>query len=135
MGNKIWKDYKIGFSSKKGEFTRSHFREIDLMGQAKNEPNQLGWILTYLSQKKIFPTGNHIQPREKTAISKLRRVLYKWIGLSDDPFLPYNQSDGWKPKFKLIYDVNNADERAKKKAEDTMVSIDNPENKIARILT
>jgi hypothetical protein len=120
---KIWKDYNIGFSIRKGKFKRSHFREIGLMGIKKNVPNQRGGILIGLSQNKIFPSGA-IEPKHSTPISKLRHVLYKWIGLSDEPFLEPNPHDGWKPKFKLIYDIHNADERAKKKAEDTMLSFD-----------
>ena len=121
---KIWKDHKIGYSIKGGKSDRSHFREIGLMGIKKNVPNKLGGILIGLSQKKNFPTGKYPEAGEKTAISKLRRVLKKWIGLSEDPFHPFNQSDGWKPMFTLIYDINNADERAKKKAEDTMMSFE-----------
>lgn len=112
---KIWKDHKIGYSSKKGKFNRAPFREIGLMGKNKIIPNQLGIILVGLSRGKKFPHGT-CRGKDKTAISKLRRVLYKLIGFSADPFYPYNQSEGWKPKFILIHDVNNADERAEKQA-------------------
>ena len=112
---KIWADYKIGYSLKKGKCHRSHFRTIGLMGNIKKIPNHLGGILIGLSQNRIFPTGG-CQSKDKTAISKLRGVLYKWIGLPDDPFIRYNQSEGWLPRFRLIYNVNNADERAEKNA-------------------
>ncbi|MFH1218151.1 MAG: hypothetical protein V1706_16780 [Pseudomonadota bacterium] len=113
---KIWKDNKIGYSCKKGEFKRSHFQKIGLMGKVKNEPNQRGGILIGLSLEKKFPRGNYAEASEKTAISKLRRVLCKWVGLSTDPFKPCNESEGWKPRFTLLNDIHNADERAKKKA-------------------
>jgi hypothetical protein len=131
---KIWKDYKIGYSEKKGEFSRSNFRKIGLMGKNQKKPNLQGEILIDLSQKKIYPDGTYIQKSEKTAISRLRDALCKLNPLSDDPFHKHNPHEGWKPRFELIYDVDNADKRDKKKAEDTMVSIDNPENKIGRIL-
>ena len=100
------------------------------MGIKKQKaPNKLGLILIGLSRNKIFPVGKHIKPADKTAITKLRKVLYNWTGLKNDPFHPYNPSDGWKPKFKLIYDIHNADIRAKEKAEKTMVSFDDPRRK------
>ena len=132
---KIWKDFKIGYSVKKGKFRRSNFRKIKLMGEKQKKPNKQGKILIDLSEQKIYPDGNYIQPNEKTAISRLRDALCMLIPLSDDPFYEHNPHEGWKPRFELIYDVDNADKRDKKKAEDTMVSIDNPENKISRILT
>jgi len=113
---KIWKDYKIGFSFNGGKYKKSHFRKIGLMGVIKNEPNQLGAILIGLSKEKNFPVGNYAYGREKTAISKLRDALRKLTSLSGEPFKPYNQAEGWKPRFTLIYDVNNAEERAKRKA-------------------
>ena len=132
---KIWKDFKIGYSVKKGKFRRSNFRKIKLMGEKQKKPNKQGKILIDLSEQKIYPDGNYIQPNEKTAISRLRDALCMLIPLSDDPFYKHNKDYGWKPRFTLIDDVDNADKRDKKKAEDTMVSIDNPENKISRILT
>lgn len=124
---KIWKDYKIGFSFKNGKYKRSHFREIGLMGKSKNTPNQLGIILIGLSKKKIFPNGEYLKGGDKTAISKLRRVLYAWTGLSEEPFYQYNRGEGFQPKFELKYDVNNADERAKEKAKN--VDIDKLNNR------
>jgi hypothetical protein len=132
---KIWKDYKIGHAVKDGKFSRSNFKKIDLMGKNKKKPNLQGEILINLSQQKTYPDGTYIQKSEKTAISRLRNALCKLIPLSDDPFYKHNLHEGWEPSFTLIYDVDNADKRAKKKAEDTMVSIDDPKNKIARILT
>jgi hypothetical protein len=113
---KIWKDYKIGYSLKKGEFRRSNFKKIGLMGEVKNLPNQLGTILIGLSKGKNYPVGDHPYDKEKTAISKLRNALLKLTGLSEDPFFPINKSEGWKPKFTLINDENNAEVRAQKKA-------------------
>lgn len=112
---KIWSDYKIGYSTEGGRFTRSHFRKIGLMGLARTGPNHLGLILIGLSQGKKFPPGN-AQAKDKTAISKLRRILSRLTGLSKDPFMPYNEHEGWKPRFKLVDDRNNADERAERNA-------------------
>ncbi len=112
---KIWADYKIGYSFKGESFKRSHLRNIGLMGKAKKDPNKLGGILIGLSQGEQFPPGR-CQAKDKTAISKLRGVLSKLTGLSGDPFIPYNEYDGWRPRFKLVDDRNNADERAKNKA-------------------
>jgi hypothetical protein len=113
---KIWKDHRIGLFSKKQEIERSTFRKIGLMRKDKELPNHLGGILIGLSKVEKYPDSQPITPKEKTAISKLRKVLFQWTGLSDDPFMPYNNFDGWKPRFKLIDDTKNADKRAEEKA-------------------
>ena len=113
---KIYKDYKIGcFIGKEARFN-SHFRDIELMGNAKKSPNNLGLILIGMSHSKKFPTASSPEANEKTAIAKLRSALKKLTGISKDPFYPINESDGWRPKFKLEDDQKNADLRAKKRA-------------------
>jgi hypothetical protein len=37
-------------------------------------------------------------------------------GLSSDPFVAFNEADGWKPRFSLVDDRRNSEERAKRKA-------------------
>lgn len=113
---KIYRDYRIGYKIKDGKFKNSSFRRINLMGKNKNEPNQLGVILIGLSDGRKFPVGKKPEQKDKTANSKLRNALMKLTGLKDDPFCPINDADGWKPRFKLVDDRRNADERAKNKA-------------------
>lgn len=113
---KIYADYIIGCFFEDGRRKRSSFREIGLMGERKIRPNQLGVMLIGLSQKKKFPSGNRAQGKDATAISKLRNILMLLTGLTTDPFYPLNEADGWKPRFKLIDDQKNADERAKERA-------------------
>lgn len=115
---KIWKDHKIGLFSKKKEVERSSFRKIGLMRKDKELPNRLGGILIGLSEGEIFLIQAPNSKRESAAISKLRRVLFKWTGLSDDPFIKYNEFDGWKPRFTLIDDTKSADRRAEEKAKE-----------------
>jgi hypothetical protein len=112
---KLWKDYNIGLFVKFKQHKRSHFRQIGLMGQAKNEPSKVGEILVLLSFNSRFPKGR-ITPIQSTAISKLRASLRKWVGLSADPFETYNHEDGLKPRFKIINDENNASDRVMKRA-------------------
>ena len=115
---KIYKDYKLGCVIGKQQRKQSHFRDIDLMGKRKNDPNLLGGILIGLSQGKKFPP-NSKKPLNKhaAALSKLRATLKKLTGITSDPFYPIKDHDGWKPIFKLIDDQNNAEERAKQKAQ------------------
>nr|WP_321464596.1 hypothetical protein [uncultured Desulfobulbus sp.] len=108
---KIWEDHKIGYSIKGGSFKRSHFRNIGLMGSVKNVANKNGIILIGLSEGKKFPSGGRSEAKDKTAVSKLRQALVKLTNLSGDPFIRYNEYDGWKPRFTLIDDRNNANER------------------------
>ncbi len=115
---KIYIDYKLGYSIGNGNFKRASFMDIDLMGKRKLEPNLIGGILIGLSQKKKYPAGIVAKPSpaNKTAIAKLRRSLEKLTGISDDAFLPFNKADGYKPRFQLIDDRKNADNRAKNEA-------------------
>lgn len=115
---KIYADYRLGYKVGNENFKRTSFMDIDLMDKRKLEPNLIGGILIGLSQKNKYPGGIGAEPNpaNKTAISKLRRLLEKLTGLSDDAFLPFNKADGYKPKFKLIDDRKNADDRAKNEA-------------------
>lgn len=115
---KIYKNYRIAYFSgtngQKGKVVR--FQDIGLMGTRKNKPNDLGSLFITLSKKKKFPEGKNSLPSDKTAISKLRNSLKQLTGLSSDPFSPFNKAEGYKPRFTLIDDRRNADERAKKRA-------------------
>lgn len=112
---KIQANYRIAYSLKKGDFKRGKtFLDIGLMGRRRIEPNNLGATLIGLSQGKKFPKGKSAVPGDKTAISKLRNALKNLTGLSGDPFYAFNEGDGWMPRFKVIDDRRNADERAKR---------------------
>jgi hypothetical protein len=113
---KIYANHKLAFSKRGGDWTPSSFQDIDLMGARKNEPNQRGGILLGLCLGKKFPSGKAPQNKDAAAISKLRRALEKLTGLSNDPFLPISEGDGWKPRFKLIDCRRIGDERAKDRA-------------------
>ena len=75
-------------------------------------------ILIGLSQGEKYPRAKttQLEPAEIAAISKLRRSLKSNLNIKGDPFTEFNPTDGWKPRFKLIDDRNNADERAKREA-------------------
>lgn len=113
---KIYAGYKLGVKIKSGNYRKSSFQAIGLMGKLKNDPNELGGILIGLATGRKFPPTRHLLPSHKTAISKLRNSLVKLVNLPSDPFLPINEGDGWQPRFKLIDDRRNADERAKGEA-------------------
>lgn len=113
---KIYADYRIGHKSENGQYKRSSFQKIGLMGTRKNEPSQLGGILIGLSLGSKFPNGRKRENKHAASLSRLRDALKKLTGISSDPFYPFNDGDGWKPRFKLIDDRRNADERAKARA-------------------
>ena len=116
---KIYADYRIGYKVAKARFKSSSFREIGLMGARKHEPNKLGEILIGLSLRKKIPAGENPDAKDKTSLSYLRSALKKLTGIASDPFYAFNEGDGWKPRFALIDDRRNADERAKKRATHT----------------
>ena len=72
-----------------------------------------------LSVGKKFPPTGAIKGKHKTAISRLRDPLRKLTGIESEPFTEFNETDGWKPRFKLTDDRRNADDRAKKAATQT----------------
>lgn len=113
---KIYADYRIGYKIKDGKYKFSSFNAIGLMGTNKNEPSLRGNILLAMSMGHKYPDGVSISASHKTSISVIRDALRKLVALADDPFSPYNQGDGWKPKFTLIDDRRNADDRAKRNA-------------------
>lgn len=113
---KIYEGYKITCSAGTSGVKWWTFQEIGLMGKRKNAPNLLGEILIGLSRGMKYPKGKSPKNKDAAAISKLRHTLKKLTGLSTDPFLPINEGDGWKPRFKSTDDRRNADERAKSRA-------------------
>ncbi|MES2502291.1 MAG: hypothetical protein V4545_06765 [Pseudomonadota bacterium] len=113
---KIYAHHKLGYSIGSGNFKRTSFIDIGLMGKRKVEPNEIAFILIGLSKKIKYPVAAQISQANKTAIAKLRRSLEKLTGLSGDSFLPFNKTDGYRPKFKLVDDRKNAEVRAEKEA-------------------
>jgi len=113
---KIYADYRIGVKKPDGKYKIQNFRKIGLMGAKHNAPNLLGGILIGLSKSEKFPRGKVADNKSKAAISRLRISLEKLTGIQADPFFPFNEGVGWKPRFDLIDDRNNADERAKREA-------------------
>ena len=113
---KIYTNNRIAYSFGDGKFRESTFAEVGLMDKRKNTPNHQAGILLGLSRNRKYPSTAIPSGREKATISKLRRVLKKLTCLSADPFSPFIKTQGWRPRFKLIDDRRNADERAKKKA-------------------
>lgn len=113
---KIYENYRITYSLGNGGWKRSSFLDIGLLDKRTLRANVLAVILIGLSNKKKYPPNGVVQSSHKKNISGLRRSLEKLTGLSEDAFLPFNKNDGYKPRFKLIDDRRNADERAKKEA-------------------
>lgn len=113
---KIYKNDRIAYSFGEGKYTKSTFEKIGLFDKRKNEPNHQAGILLALSKKIKYPKRAVLSNSEKAAISKLRRALKLLTGISSDPFQPFNEIDGWIPRFKLDNDSRNAEERAKDKA-------------------
>lgn len=113
---KIYDGYRIGVKKPDGKYKIQTFPKIGLMGAKHNTPNLLGGILIGLSKAERFPRGRDADNASKAAISKLRISLRRLTGIQSDPFAPFNEGDGWKPRFDLIDDRRNADERAKRTA-------------------
>lgn len=113
---KIYAGYKIGYRLGDGKYIKSSFQKIGLMGTRKHEPNYLGGVLIGLSNENKFPTRKNASGSDKTNLSRLRCSLKNLTGITSDPFYKINEADGWTPRFTLIDDRKNAEERAKNEA-------------------
>lgn len=109
----IYRDFKIGLF-KGVDYSKHMFQDFDLMGRRKNSPNKIGRLLIWLSQKK--PTSTFPQGVNRKDLTMLRDSLRKLTGLSGDPFSPLHETDNYKPRFMIIDDRRNADERARQRS-------------------
>lgn len=92
--------------------------DVGLMGKKKKIPNNLYKILCQLSLGKMFPERpDRAQSRDKTAISKIRKILQGIAELPGDPFRQYGEGIGWSPRFRIINAIRRADDNAKRSAE------------------
>lgn len=113
---KIYAGGRLGWRVGNESFNRASFQAIGLLDKRTLKPNHQGRILIDLALKRKFPKQRP-HGNDKTAISRLRTALKQLSGIRSDPFFEYNSADGWRPKFKLIDDRRNADERAKARAQ------------------
>ena len=113
---KIQANNKIAYSLDNGNWKRSSFLDIGLIGKSKLIPNARGIILIDLSIGKKYPLNGVVQGSHRAAISRLGSAIRKLTGLVGVPFYEPNKADGYKPRFKLIDDRRNAVKRAKKEA-------------------
>lgn len=107
---------RIAYSCEKGKWTEKTFDKIGLLDRKTQGPNHHAGILIGLSQGQKFPDSKALDPKHKTAVTKLRRSLKNLTGIDRDPFTTFNETDGWKPRFQLSDDRRNADNRAKESA-------------------
>lgn len=115
---KIKTDNRVAWSDRNGKALKKDFFEIGLFDRKKRQPNRQGGILIGMSKGRKFPASllAQAEAKDKTAIAKLRNSLKKLTAINEDPFLPFNPSDGWRPKFKLVDARRAADERAEREA-------------------
>jgi len=91
--------------------------ELGLLDRRQGTPVKHYGVLIGLAAKLKFPSTPEVRnDSDSQVITKLRAVLKKCTGIESDPFFPYNKSDGWKPRFKLVDMRDSSDKRAKQKA-------------------
>jgi hypothetical protein len=74
-------------------------------------------VLVKLSEGRKFPATSQLSGNERTLMTRLRNSLRQLTGLRNgEPFKDYNGACGYEPRFVLIDDRRNADERAKREA-------------------
>ncbi|MDO8261791.1 MAG: hypothetical protein Q7T21_01045 [Gallionella sp.] len=106
--------------SARGQKRRIPLAALDLVNKRKGTPNGECGILLGLTQG--FKPKNSSANTQK--MKRLRNVFLHHFGISKDPFEPYLGATGWVPLFKIEDRRGLADERAKKEAEERMVSLE-----------
>ncbi len=102
----------------RGETRRVPLGALDLLDRRAGGINSQGKILLAMAQKVPVIRSD----KKAKAISRLREVLKKSLGINDDPFNPYRKGAGWEPRFKVSDKRDAADVRAKREAERRTVS-------------
>jgi hypothetical protein len=77
-------------------------------------------LLAMTKKNKSLPSAN----KNSQQMTRLRKKLKTYFGISSDPFYPYNPSCGWEPRFKIEDKIGAPDERAKVEGERKNVSWD-----------
>lgn len=106
--------------SARGKTRRIALAALDLVDKRNGSPNgECGVLLGLTEGLKIIKTGANTQK-----LKRLRHVFLHHFGIFKDPFEPYMATTGWVPLFKIEDRRGLADVRAKKEAEERMVSLD-----------
>ncbi len=106
--------------SARGATARVPFAALGLVDRRSGSVNSQGVTLLGLAaRKKPIYT-----PAIAKVISRLREMLRTHLGIRSDPFDPYRKGAGWGPRFTINDKRGAADERAKREAERSMVSLD-----------
>lgn len=93
--------------------------EIGLFDRRGAKPNtQYGLLLGMAKGDRV----RHKKPSHGQQISRLRKILKKHLGLSRDPFAPYQRAVGYEPLFTLLDKRDTGDQRAKRDASANTVS-------------
>ena len=97
---------------------------LDLVNKHTGAINKQGAILLAMTKnKKILKSDENAKK-----ISRLRKLLKHYLGINDNPFLPYQEKCGWEPRFKMHDRRGAADIRAKCEAEKRTISYDDFRN-------
>lgn len=118
---KLLANNRISYSlGDKEPFLDRTMAAADLINQRTNSLNKHGEVLAGLARDIKFPPGITLSGSEKKVVGRLRKSLNLLLDCSGgrDPFLPFNEHDGWKPRFNIIDNRSAADERAKQKRVD-----------------
>lgn len=106
--------------SARGQKRRIALAALDLVDRRSGKPNGECGVLLGLAEGR--------RPKKSSAntqrMKRLRYVFLHYFGIDKDPFEPYMAATGWVPLFKIEDRRGLADERAKKEAEERMVSME-----------
>lgn len=95
-------DNKIGVKIGDQRSKKYSYQDVGFMGRKRAKQNILGQILNKLSVGAKYPEGRVGEHGANKNISVIRGCLVKVTRLTGDPFYRFNESDGWKPRFKLV---------------------------------
>lgn len=104
----------------RGEIRRIPLASLGLVDKRNGHPNGECGVLLGLTQG-LRPKKSDSNTQK---MKRLRLVFLHHFGIEKDPFEPYMAATGWVPLFKVVDRRGAADERAKKEAEERMVSLE-----------
>ncbi len=110
--------------SARGQNRRIPLASLDLVNKTAGGPNGECGILLGLTQGRKIKKSSAMASRMKRL-----RLVFRHFGIVKDPFEPYRGVSGWVPLFTITDKRGAADERAKKEAEERMLSLEQLEKK------
>jgi hypothetical protein len=113
---RLYATNRVGLSIAGGARIMVPLNQIGLTHPRTDQPNKQFAVLYGLAHGHRFGAGQIADGKDKTCKNRLCKSLTLLTGIGNDPFLPRDKKDGYRPRFKLVDRQNAAAKRAKRYA-------------------